>query len=59
MRTIYVIVGGMIKTAQARIVGSIAEVNTPYGIVEIDVWYPTLSKAQGANHEQKKLRAPA
>jgi len=41
MQIIYLLVGGKIKPAQARIVGKIAEVQTPYGIREFGTWYET------------------
>ena len=48
MKTIYLLVGGRIKTAQARIVGKIAEVQTSYGIREFGTWYETYSDAKQA-----------
>ena len=56
MQTIYLIVGGKIKPAQARIVGKIAEVNTPYGICEFGVWYKTYEDAQSAIDRKKSKK---
>jgi hypothetical protein len=55
MQTIYLIVGGQVKSAQARIVGKIAEVQTPYGIREFGTWYETHAKAKLAA-DRKALR---
>ena len=58
MQVIYLIVGGRIKTAQARIVGKIAEVQTPYGIREFGTWYETHEQAKQAA-DRKVLRKVA
>jgi hypothetical protein len=59
MKTIFLIVGGRIKTAQARIVGEgkkrIAEVQTPYGIREFGTWYDSHAEAKQAA-DRKVLR---
>jgi hypothetical protein len=58
MKTIYLLVGGRIKTAQASIVGKIAEVQTPYGIREFGTWYETHAEAKQAA-DRKVLRKVA
>jgi hypothetical protein len=58
MQTIYLIVGGQVKSAQARIVGNIAEVQTPYGIREFGTWYETHAEAKQAA-DRKVLRKVA
>jgi hypothetical protein len=58
MKTVFLLVGGRIKTAQARIVGKIAEVQTPYGIREFGVWYETHADAKLAS-DRKVLRKVA
>lgn len=58
MRIIYLLVGGRIKPAQARIVGKIAEVQTPYGIREFGTWYETHADAKQAA-DRKVLRKVA
>lgn len=58
MRVIYLVVAGRVKTAQARIVGKIAEVQTPYGIREFGTWYETHAEAKQAA-DRKVLRKAA
>jgi hypothetical protein len=43
---ICIIVGDMIRSADARIVGDIAEIQTPHGMVEFVTWYPTYALAR-------------
>lgn len=45
---IYLIVGGRVRPAQARIVGKIAEVKTPYGIREFGKFFLSESEALAA-----------
>jgi hypothetical protein len=58
MHAIYLVVAGRVKTAQARIVGKIAEVQTPYGIREFGTWYDTHAEAKQAA-DRKVLRKVA
>ncbi len=55
MQTIFLVVGGRIKTAQARIVGKIAEVQTPYGIREFGTWFDAYDQAKLAK-DRKALK---
>lgn len=48
MTTIYLIVANKVRPAQARIVGKIAEVKTPYGIREFGKFYLTEAEALAA-----------
>lgn len=57
MQTIYLIVGGKIKPAQARIVGKIAEVRTEYGIREFGVYHLTEDAARQAIDAKRGKRA--
>lgn len=50
--TIYLIVGGRVRLAQARIVGKIAEVKTPYGIREFGKFF--LSESEALAEVKKK-----
>lgn len=52
MQTIYIIVGKKIRQAEARIVGKIAEVQTPYGSREFGVWYLDIPSAMAAINER-------
>ena len=56
-QTIYLIVGGKIKPARARIVGKIAEVRTEYGIREFGAYYLTEEDARKAIADKKKANA--
>lgn len=48
MTTIYLIVANKVRPAQARIVGKIAEVKTPYGIREFGKFFLSESEALAA-----------
>lgn len=50
---IYLIVGGRVRPAQARIVGKLAEVRTEYGIREFGVFYLSAEEAQEAIKAKK------
>ena len=39
MQVIYLIVGNKIMQAEARLVGKVAEIQTPHGIIERRTWY--------------------
>lgn len=54
MQTIYLVVSGKIRQAQARIVGKIAEVQTEVGIREFGVFYLTREEAQTVIDGRKK-----
>lgn len=54
MQTIYLIVGKLIRPAQARIVGKVAEVQTPYGIREFGKWFVSEDAAKKAMEGKKK-----
>lgn len=56
MVTIYLIVGGKIRTAQARIVGNIAEVETEYGVREFWVYHMSIEDAKKAVQKKKSRR---
>jgi hypothetical protein len=55
---VYLLVGGKIKTAQARIVGKIAEVQTPYGIREFGTWFETYDQAKLAKDRKALMTTP-
>lgn len=46
LQTIYLIVGKVVRPAQARIVGGIAKVPSPHGTLEFSRWYDTDRKAK-------------
>ena len=46
LQTIYLIVGKLVKPAQARIVGNIAKVPSPHGTLEFSRWFDTERKAK-------------
>ena len=54
LQTIYLIVGKLIKPAQARIVGNIAKVPSPHGTLEFSRWYDTERKAKLAVTKKRK-----
>lgn len=47
-KIIYLIVGGKVRATPARIIGKLAEVDTPYGIREFGVYFLTEADAQRA-----------
>ena len=51
---VYLVVGGKIKPAQARIVGKIAEVRTEYGIREFGGFHLTEEDARRAIADKRK-----
>lgn len=55
LQTIYLIVGKLIKPAQARIVGNIAKVSSPHGTLEFSRWYDTERKAKLAVTKKRKV----
>ncbi len=55
LQTIYLIVGKLIKPAQARIVGKIAKVSSPHGTLEFSRWYDTERKAKLAITKKRKV----
>lgn len=54
---IYLIVGGRIRQAKARIVGRLAEVQTPHGIIEFGRWYESRDQAQAELSRRKSKTA--
>ena len=54
LQTIYLIVGKLIKPAQARIVAGIAKVPSPHGTLEFSRWYDTERKAKLAITKKRK-----
>ena len=46
LQTIYLVVGKLVRPAQARIVGGIAKVPSPHGTLEFGRWYDTERKAK-------------
>ena len=57
MKTIFLIVGGQIKQAQASIVGTRAEVNTEVGIREFGAWYESREEAERSRNKRKSRNA--
>lgn len=54
LQTIYLIVGKLVKPAQARIVAGIAKVPSPHGTLEFSRWYDTERKAKLAVTKKRK-----
>lgn len=54
LQTIYLIVGKLIKPAQARIVGKIAKVPSQHGTLEFSRWYDTERKAKLAITKKRR-----
>ena len=54
LQTIYLIVGKLIKPAQARIVGNIAKVPSRHGTMEFSRWDDTERKAELAVTKKRK-----
>ncbi len=54
LQTIYLIVGKLVKPAQARIVAGIAKVPSPHGTLEFSRWYDTERKAKLAITKKRR-----